>query len=430
MSSCSNIINPQVLNSMTSIGNKKQEIAFLGNNLVSGKKDINTASVVELSTARAAENKSAAFASGIKNIERGNNILAVALEYLNDASCHISDMKDAAVDASSAAPEELEQKHVPLFETLVNNFKKATESYVYDGTPILNGGYTYTASLGNACGQGRDININLINHNATMPGLGLADKESHIAAITNIKLELASTKESFEELHDKIGNEAELGAQLSDVQEKLVSTLEKIEELQGNIEEATPDEALETHGAKSDGHIYTITDLQTAVSKLNQAFQDHAWDVNTPNAGSNDGTVMKAQVEGHLSTLAAIVASEFKATETAFANSQLKVSVAIPNDVKKSITLLTKAQDKLEQDITKLEGYMNANNRMKCLLEKNMLIANKVAHDYGAVDPIETNTAIAKNKLELERAVCTLKESQNMEYAFSKYLSQCADYCA
>jgi hypothetical protein len=102
-----------------------------------------------------------------------------------------------------------------------------------------------------------------------------------------------------------------------------------------------------------------------------------------------------------------------------------KISVSTEDKAKVAENKINKALEKVDNAITVLHGKIDSLNKILCLNEDNALLQTKIADRNLSVNPIETNAAISKNSLELERAMCSLKGTLSLENTISQYFSDC-----
>jgi archaellum component FlaC len=348
--------------------------------------------------------------------------------FLNHASCGLQEMKEIATNATGVMSDATREVSLaPQFIDAVSRYESGAKTYRYDCMPLLDGNFHHQFIVSSVCGQPTMETIDLKNLDFSAVGLSLAAQSTDIA---DIKSEFNNLQKELKAVNAKIGNETQLTAAQTKLFSAINDLMNQIDEVYNKIDNATPELSLSLGGTISDSHMDTISELKTAYTSFKDIADAAlaAWDMTAPGGAdpSVSGAAIKTSAEAILADLVNLVTDKFEPVETVFVYDTSQVvkvntysnAVAAEAVIDAGLTATTNA-------ITKVQGQQNALNSIAMLAERNVLLQNKVASEYGSVDPIETNARISTNKLELERAVCALKEYQNMEQAFSRYLSQC-----
>lgn len=426
--SCSQIQNPSIAKSILSIQTKKSSLEDLQCSLVAGRKNLSNASVAELATARSAEIKSADFKSGIKNLNKAVDVLQMAESFLNHARCGIQELREIATNATGVMSDDTRVASlVPQFEDALARYVAGSDSYKYDCMPLLQGDFKHSFIVSSVCGQPSMETINLQGLDFSGSGLGLSADTTKVDTISK---DLHNLPKLLQDVVASMGSDTKLTAAKTAVTAASTALKAKVDDLQNIVDSATPESNMKL-GAHMDEYLNSIVALKTAFDALDTSLQADIAGIASvlPGVGHTESKDGETKVNALIDTTHAVIGKQLQSVEDTIKYVQ-KVQVNTYDNAVAAEHTLDTALTEATNALTKIQGQQNALNKIACLSERNVLLQNKVASEYGSVDPIETNAEISKNKLELERAVCALKESQNMEQAFSRFLSQCADYCA
>ena len=182
--SCSQTQSPGMAKSILAINTKKSIIDDLNCSLVSGRKNLAAASVAELALARQAEIKSVDFKSGIKNLNKGVDVLQMAESFLNHSRSGLQELKEIATNATGVMSDATrESSLVPQFQDAVSRYESGAKSYKYDCMPLLDGKFEHQFIVSSVSGHPTMETISLKNLDLTSVGLELAAKPTDVADI-------------------------------------------------------------------------------------------------------------------------------------------------------------------------------------------------------------------------------------------------------
>ena len=353
-------------------------------------------------------------------------------------------------------------EHQPQFQAMLNTYNTILGHQKFDCLPLFDGSFKHSFLTSSTCGDTQSEVIDLRPFNFTTLALGLEDDLSRkqVNVITDIADQIYNQLQNIMPL----GNKERVHGVIKSIEDNTKQLIHITKDLRDQLMEPALEPGMKAGNspAHSDDMLHLTDSLYHALANWNNEFmkitEPKEWldlyvEVHVESDADGHVDNMESTINETLKTGDDIsqspnMANENAAKEAAKAikglinswNSSVnqpvknfdetfsynaKISVVTEGKAKVAENKINNALEKVDNAITILHGKMDSLNKILCLNEDNALLQTKIADRNLSVNPIETNAAISKSRLELERAMCSLKGTLSLENTISQYFSDC-----